>query len=60
MAEYIVRDISYLKQLKEDMLPNLLFRIILRIRVCKIFARRNVWLWTGFIWLRIGTGGGLL
>jgi hypothetical protein len=60
MAEYIVRDISCLKQLKEDMLPNVLFRISVRIRVCKIFARRDVWAWTGFIWFRIGTGGGLL
>jgi len=60
MAEYSVRDISFLKQLKEDMLPKVLFRISIRIRVCKIFARTHVWAWTGFIWLRIGTDGGLL
>jgi len=60
MAEYIVRDISYLKQLKEDVLPNVLFRISVRIRVCKIFGRRTVRAWTGLIWIRIGTGSGLL
>jgi hypothetical protein len=60
MAEYIVRDISCLKQLKEDMLPNVLFRISVGIRVDKIFARRDVSAWTGFIWLWIWTSVGLL
>jgi hypothetical protein len=60
MTEYSVRDISSLKQLKEDVLPNVLSRISVRIRVCKIFRRRDVWAWTGFIWLKIETGGGLL
>jgi hypothetical protein len=46
MAEYSVRDISCLKQLKEDILPKDKFRISVGIRVCKIFARRDVWAWT--------------
>jgi len=31
-------------------------RIILR----RIFKKLDVWVWTGSIWLRIGTGGGHL
>jgi hypothetical protein len=36
--------------------PGVEVRIILRL----IFRKWNVGAWTGSIWLRIGTGGGLL
>jgi hypothetical protein len=28
--------------------------------ILKLFSRRRMGTWTGLIWLRIGTGGGLL
>jgi len=31
-----------------------------RIILSRIFRKWNVGVWTGFIWHRIGTGGGLL
>ena len=33
-------------------------RIIILVRW--VFRKWDVWVWTGLIWLRIGTGGGLL